>query len=312
MQARRHYRRMAGALAELDRVHRMHGPGAPVAAPPRRPRRPVDATAGVALVVVGVFLALAASGLVAPRFVTVPGSAAPAPDAVTPLLPAGSGYPPLPADALNPRRVLPSVRTADTGAHGFIETKPDGTPVGFDPCRPVHYVLNPAGMPAGGADLVREALGEVSAATGLRFVDDGVTTERFGQYREAIQPARYGPRWAPVLIDWVEERELAFVGEEIAGAASPHSVAPTGPGSERYVTGVVGLSRPWFAEALADPGSAAVARGIVLHELGHLVGLDHVEDPTEVMHATSATVGLGPGDRKGLAAAGATDCHADT
>jgi hypothetical protein len=72
----------------------------------------------------------------------------------------------------------------------------------------------------------------------------------------------------------------------------------------------VGLSRTWFAESLADPETAAVARGVVLHELAHLVGLDHVEDPAEV--ATSATVALGPGDRQGLAAVGAGACHFDT
>jgi hypothetical protein len=313
VRARRRYRRMARALAELDRVDRLHGLGAPVAAAPRRTRRPrIDLSAGVALVVVLTFLAVAVPRLVTPWFVTVPGSAVPAADALDPPLRADAGYPPLPVDSRYPRRVLPPVRPPAAGAHAFIETKPDGRPVGFDPCRPVHFVLNPDGMPEGGRQLLLEAVDEISDATGLAFVDDGVTTERLVQDRVAVQPQRYGERWAPVLIDWVEDREVAFVGEEIAGVASPRFIAPTGPGSERYVTGAVGLNRTWFAEALTDPGTAAVARGIVLHELAHLVGLDHVEDPNEVMHPTSETVGLGPGDRQGLAAVGAGDCHSDT
>ena len=307
MRSRRRYRRMARALVELDRVDRRYGTGArpPVPAPRRSG---IDPTAGVAIAVVLVFLALAAG----PRLVLVPGFPAPAPGAGDAPLLTDLGYPSLPVDALHPRRVLPPVGTTATGAHAFLETLPDGTPVAFDPCRPVHYVMNPDGMPDGGRELVREAVAEISAATGLAFVDDGATTERWSDYREPVQPLQYGERWAPVLIDWVEDREVASVGEEIAGVASPYSIAPTGPGSARYVTGEVGLHRLWFAESLTDPDAAAVARGVVLHELGHLVGLDHAADPAEVMHATSATVRLGPGDRQGLAVLGAGDCHADT
>jgi hypothetical protein len=301
VRARRRYRRMARALAELDGLDRRYGLGA--LPPPARPRRRLDPTAAVALVVVLLFLALAT-----PRFVTVSGEARPVADA-PPVL--SGGYPPLPADAGH-RRVLPPVRTAATGAHVFLDTRPDGSPVRFDPCRPVRYVVNPEGMPDGGAQLLRESIAEISAATGLAFVDEGTTTERLIENRDGVQEERYGQRWAPVLIAWPDDSGLAFAGEEIAGVASPHLVAPRGRGSERYVTGFVGLNRTYFAEALADPAAAAAARGIVLHELGHLVGLAHAEDPAEVMHATSTTVGLGPGDRQGLAVLGAGDCHTDT
>jgi hypothetical protein len=306
MQARRRYRRMAWALAELDRLDRLHGLGAPVAAPPR-PRRRLDLTAGVAIVVVVAFLVLAG----ALRMLPVAGSAAPAHDVPTAAELAAAGYPPLPADA-SFRRLLPTVDPAGTGEHVFYARERDGTPVGFDPCRPVHYVVNPDGMPEGGLPLLQEAVAEISAATGLVFVYDGATTERFSEDREPIQPDRYGERWAPVLISWAEDGELASVGEHVAGVAAPYGVSPAGPGSERYVTGLVALSRTWFAAVLADPEVAAFARGIALHELGHLVGLDHVEDPTQVMHATSDTTGLGPGDREGLAAVGAGECHSDT
>jgi Matrixin len=161
--------------------------------------------------------------------------------------------------------------------------------------------------------MLREAVAEISAATGLAFVDDGVTTERVADDREPVQPQRYGDRWAPVLVDWVDNSEVAYPDDEVYGVASRYMVAPSGtPDSARYVTGWVGLNRAWFTEALADPGRAAVARGIMLHELGHLVGLDHVKDPTHVMHATSETTGLADGDREGLAIAGAGSCYADT
>ncbi len=306
LRARRRYRRMARALAELDRVDRVHGLGAPVAVAPR-PRPRIDLTAGVAIVVVVVFLVLAGVARVGP----VAGSAAPAHDVPTAAELAAAGYPPLPADA-SFRRLLPEVAAAGDGEHSFISTGPDGGPVGFDPCRPVHYVVNPDDMPEGGLALLHGAVAEIGAATGLVFVDDGFTTERISPDRDMVQPQRYGERWAPVLIAWVDDEGLAFAGTDLAGVASPHEVAPSGPGSERYVTGYVALNSTWFGEALADPEVAPVARGVALHELGHLVGLDHVEDPTQVMNGTAATTGLGPGDREGLAAVGAGECHSDT
>jgi len=42
--------------------------------------------------------------------------------------------------------------------------------------------------------------------------------------------------------------------------------------------------------------------------LGHLVGLDHVDDPTQLMHVVSPVFDLGPGDRAGLARLGAGPC----
>ena len=53
----------------------------------------------------------------------------------------------------------------------------------------------------------------------------------------------------------------------------------------------------------------AEQQAIVDHEFGHVVGLDHVHDPRELMNEDN--VGLttyGPGDREGLARLGAIDC----
>ena len=270
-------------------------------------------TAGVAIAVVLVVVAPTALRWVTPGVVVVPGSASPEAGTPDPPPRTGGEYPPLPADSRYPDRVLPPVHPVATGERAFNSTHPDGSPIRFDPCRPLHWVLNPDGMPDGGERLLRDAIAEISAATGLAFVDDGVTTERVSDDREPVQPQRYGDRWAPVLVDWVDNAEVAYPDEEVYGVASRYVVAPSGtPASARYVSGWVGLNRAWFTAALADPGRAPVARGIMLHELAHLVGLDHVEDPTQVMHATSETTGLGDGDREGLAIAGAGSCYADT
>src|SRR4051812_418129 len=89
-----------------------------------------------------------------------------------------------------------------TGKFEFAATQPgDKTaPVAFDPCRPIHFVVNPAGAPADGAELVKAAIARLHGATGLVFTDDGNTAEVPTDDRAPFQPERYGDRWAPVLI----------------------------------------------------------------------------------------------------------------
>jgi len=95
----------------------------------------------------------------------------------------------------------PGVSSSGTG-YRFAVTQLDGTPVAYDPGRPVHFVTARLGLPRGGAELVTAAIAEVSRATGLKFVDDGTTSEAPSRDRAMYQPDRYGQRWAPVLIAW--------------------------------------------------------------------------------------------------------------
>lgn len=47
----------------------------------------------------------------------------------------------------------------------------------------------------------------------------------------------------------------------------------------------------------------------MLHEIAHVVGLSHVDEPTELMAATnSGQIDFGPGDREGLARLGSLPC----
>jgi Matrixin len=296
VQARRRYREMERRLAKLDRLERKGDAPTRTVTPLLRRQCPLRNKA-----IVAVSCLVTVAVLVFFRFASF-GSAGMA---------VGS-YPALPSDAAA-TRVLPPVTDAPTGTHAFMITMADGKPVTYDPCRPIHYVVNPTGMPRSGLELVRSAIREISAATGLAFVEDGVTLEPLVQARAPRQPQRYGDRWAPVLIGWTDAAEFPSVSGDIAGVGGSSVVAPEGPGSERYVSGQVALSRDWFTAAIAQPGGDANARAVVMHELGHLVGLAHVRDPDELMaELNSGLTEFGPGDRQGLAAVGAGRCRADT
>ena len=180
----------------------------------------------------------------------------------------------------------PPLGQRPTGGFAFTAVQPDGDgPVAYSPCRPIHYVVRPDGAPAGGAELIRTAVARVSAATGLQFVDDGATQEAPSADREAYQPDVYGSRWAPVLIAWSTAAESPELAGEVAGIAGSASV--TRAGRTVYVTGSVTLDSEDIGALAAVPGTRATALGVVTHELAHLVGLDHVDDPTQLMYPST-------------------------
>jgi hypothetical protein len=207
----------------------------------------------------------------------------------------------------------PPLGAPTDGPYSFLQTQDDGvTPVTYSPCRPIHYVIRPDGQPAGGGALLATALARISEATGLQLVDDGSTQETPTQDRNPYQPDRYGRRWAPVLIAWSTPAETPALSGDVAGTAGSTSVKSGGRAF--YVTGQVVLDGPAIAQLMgAGPNGVAVAGGVVTHELAHLVGLGHVDDPRELMNPTAALTQtyLARGDLAGLARVGTGPCAPD-
>ena len=219
----------------------------------------------------------------------------------------GPQYPPLPQDARYVR-MLPPVVTSASGPHAFMHVE-GGVPVRYDPCRPIHYVVNAAGGPPETMQVVQQAVTSISQNTGLSFVSDGATDEPVGADRRSVQVDRYGNRWAPVLIGFAPAG-AAGLTTEIAGLGGS-AVVTTRIGA-RLVTGTITLSSDEYGR-LSTRGDQQEQTTIQLHELGHVVGLAHVDDAGQLMWAQNrGQVLYGQGDLAGLAEAGRGPCFRDT
>lgn len=302
-----------GTLAG-DRVFVSWSTGEAYTAPVRRRRWPAVAAASVAL----------GALLVAAQFAGGNGGDLSAsgqdPDGPGPTpVASGSGYDRIaapsegvgetPRPATIPASPLPAGSSTD---FAYLDLQADGvTPITWSPCRPIHYAVRAEDEPAGGLRVVQSAIAEISSVTGLTFVYDGRTTETPVEERTLYQPDRYGERWAPVLVAWTEHGSDPGLVDDTIAWASPYSVIAD-DGGEVIVSGEIHIDRDWFADELADD-AMSVARATVLHELGHLVGLDHVSNPSLLMNPDGHddVVDFTAGEKRGLASLGAGACHSD-
>lgn len=190
------------------------------------------------------------------------------------------------------------------GAEGAV------VPVRWSPCRPVHVVIATADAPEGFEDAVVEALGAVSVASGLVFTVDGRSTEVPDPARPPFLPGRYGDRWAPVVVGFADRTSVPALGGDALGVTSVHTAVAPDDGTSFFVSASVYLDTQLLGMTAIGGEPAYVP--VMRHELGHVVGLGHVADPDQLMHARVGDVGtFQDGDLAGLAGLGAGPCAPD-
>ena len=177
----------------------------------------------------------------------------------------------------------------------------DGHPARWNPCQTITYRVNKAGAPGSAAGDLSEAIRRVAQATGLRLRYLGTTNEVYG--------AR-GFRWdADIDIAWAspgQTRVLNGSSEAGAGGAADGTIRRR---QAVYTHGFVVLNRATMSSLPAGFGAGTTQGLVLLHELGHVVGLRHVNATDQIMQPTAQTdlraALYGAGDLSGLALLGA-------
>jgi hypothetical protein len=263
------------------------------------------------LLAAGAWIWLANSDAVSRALLADTGPADPFPfsGATATAAPAGRDYPPPGLGSSAQRLASPEPLRARNESYRLLASGVPGQElVAYDPCRPIRYVIREQGAPPDGDGLIRQAVQRVADATGLAFIYEGPTAEPPRRDRPAYQPQRYGDRWAPVLIAWTTPAESPGLAGDTIGLGG--SAWASHGGTAAYVSGQVELDGPQFRQLLATAAGRPAAESIIKHELAHLVGLDHVDDPTQLMNdeARPGVTDFGDGDLTGLELLGRGPC----
>jgi hypothetical protein len=201
-----------------------------------------------------------------------------------------------------PHRLLAAVTPArPSDDYAILHKDITGEPVTYDPCKPIHYAINPDGAPPDYLSFILPAVAAAQQASGLEFVYDGVSTDAWDSRQK-------GTSTRPVLIAFLDKLESPTASSDAVGLGGSSWLELDGPVRPHYLTGSIALKRSWFAEESGEHRTAD-EQSVVMHELGHVLGLDHVDDHDEVMYPSShGQTSYGPGDLAGLALLGDGTC----
>ncbi len=184
---------------------------------------------------------------------------------------------------------------------GFLVTQPNSTlPVRYNPCAPIHYVVNINEAPAYGLQLVQNAFTEIGQATGMQFIYDGTTSE----LPSTSRPAYVNGAPNPILVSWEHNGETSYLpssnssGEVVGMGGSQYTYNSTA-GQYQYVSGEAAISSSY-------PLSEDETIHLVLHELGHVIGLGHTTETNQIMYPydEASPITYANGDLQGLASLG--------
>jgi hypothetical protein len=211
------------------------------------------------------------------------------------------------AGAAPETKVVQATTESRGSAASYSVHRADGHVIRWNPCRAIHYRVNVAHAPTGALRDVKRAFGRASSATGQTFIYDG-STKRIPQrsYAAKLDPTKARPS---IVVAWAapgtgtghsnllgsSTREVGVGGYRAYSWSIGSTVHRL-----RILAGFVVISTR--SNALRGGFGVGPNRGgLLLHEIGHAVGLGHVADKLQLMYPVLTRYGsYGTGDLAGL------------
>ena len=157
--------------------------------------------------------------------------------------------------------------SAKSTPHGFLRLDQNGEPARWDPCSALKWKLVGAGISNAVSTEVFASVSALTKGTGLDFI-----FEEGGTSADLQNPP------ANTLVIGVGVKSM---NPRVAGSTRV-KYARNDSRSIRITSAVVTLNPVTFKQR---SGSFNFLMPVLLHELGHSVGLSHVNDPSDIMFA---------------------------
>lgn len=198
-----------------------------------------------------------------------------------------------------PDAVLAGLVSPATGAAFTIGDMLNGTPIHWNPCAAIHWQFRATGAPVGGLTVIKQAVAQISTATGIRFAYDGTVS--------AVPNTAWLPKLStdarPLLIGWGDSGSSDLLAGKPAGVLGVTRTAWFGLTRDGVSTAAIKAAVVVLDRTDRLPLTGPVSwRTVALHELSHAMGLDHAGSSKQLMYPvlSRTLTGLQSGDLEGL------------
>lgn len=203
----------------------------------------------------------------------------------------------LPTASLTRATIKGRALRGSSNSYKFVATV-NRRPVRWNPCRLIPYRINPAGMTRNDVLEVRAAFRRISEASGLAFAFRGTTT---WYYDQAERTGRQ-PSGSKLVFSFAQNKVERYAPREFADLSILGIGGPAWDRTGQIRQGMVLINRAAIKRLPTGTGPGTRMQ-VYVHEVGHAVGLDHVNQTDQLMFPyfnRNLPPVLGAGDTNGL------------
>ncbi len=200
-------------------------------------------------------------------------------------------------------RVRPAYDPPGRARQHRLSADANGRKIRWNPCAgPITWTFNPRHAPTRGLPQVRTGIRRIERATGLRFDYVGRTRQKPNPYGQDIRNG------ADLILGWRTARTYALFRDQpqvVGEGGNSHRYGfreADGTRTSKAVSGGVVLNASQDRRLGNGFGRGYTWGEVIIHEIGHVLGLSHVGSRKQVMYFQTLrrNADWGAGDLRGL------------